>query len=98
MPGRRLAFGDENRLLKALGEGFDNLRDVRDLFVGGEEEGSERFPRVLPQKPKSAAVREGVLQRRVWRELPNDFAKIDVYLEIVFQKFPVWLRMVCGED
>ena len=98
MPDQRLAFGGENRLGKATGKCFDDLRDVRNLFVGGEDEGSECFPRVLPQKPKPAAARQSVLQRRVRRKLAGDFAKVNLYLEIALQKIPVGFGMACGEE
>ena len=71
---------------------------MRNLFVGGKDEGSERFPRGLPQKPKPAAVRKSLLHRRVRRELAGDFADVDVCLEIVFQKFPVRFWMAGGEE
>lgn len=88
---RRMTGRDGEGVAEALGEGFDDLADLDDLFGGGEDEGGEAFPGILAEEPEAGAGADGGAQGRVRGETVENGLEVAVELEVMGEPGPVGL-------
>ena len=84
-----LRRGEGDEFAKVLAEQGDDLADLHNLLGGGEDEGGETFPRVLPEQAESTAMSDGGTHGRVIGEGLENGGEIYLGLEEVPEKIPI---------